>query len=184
MVVGTSGSGPGAGHHGHRLQLRPGHRRPEKGPWQVLGLALLPGAWCLGCYVWLPASGISNHLFVASGAMGLAFFGSHEAIGLMPRDRRPKYYLILSVVFCLAILGFFKYFNFFIGSFTSLLGTVGFTANWSMLNIILPVGISFYTFQSLGYVIDVYRGQSPACEDLLTFATFDAFFPQMVSGPH
>jgi D-alanyl-lipoteichoic acid acyltransferase DltB (MBOAT superfamily) len=52
-----------------------------------------------------------------------------------------------------------------------------------MLKIILPVGISFYTFQSLGYVIDVYRGQSPACADLLTFATFDAFFPQMVSGP-
>ena len=60
---------------------------------------------------------------------------------------------------------------------------MGFNANWSMLKIILPVGISFYTFQSLGYVIDVYRGQSPACSDLLTFATFDAFFPQMVSGP-
>ncbi len=87
------------------------------------------------------------------------------------------------MAFCLAILGFFKYFNFFVGSFTSLLGTVGVKANWSMLNIILPVGISFYTFQSLAYVIDVYRGQSPACADFLTFATFDAFFPQMVSGP-
>ena len=155
----------------------------KQGPWQVLGLALLPAAWCLGCYVWLPASGISESLLLISAAMGLAFFGGHEAIGLLARDRRPKYYLILSVVFCLAILGFFKYFNFFIGSFKSLLGTVGFNADWSMLTIILPVGISFYTFQSLGYVIDIYRGQSPACSDLLTFATFDAFFPQMVSGP-
>ena len=155
----------------------------KKGPWQVLGLALLPAAWCLGCYFWLPASGISKPLLLVSAAMGLAFFGGHEAIGLLARDRRPKYYLILSVVFCLAILGFFKYFNFFVGSFQSLLGTVGVNANWSMLKIILPVGISFYTFQSLGYVIDVYRGQSPACSDLLTFATFDAFFPQMVSGP-
>ena len=155
----------------------------KKGPWQVLGLALLPAAWCLGCYVWLPASGISQSLLLVSAAMGLAFFGGHEAIGLLARDRRPKYYLILSVVFCLAILGFFKYFNFFIGSFKSLLGAVGFNADWSLLKIILPVGISFYTFQSLGYVIDIYRGQSPACADLLTFATFDAFFPQMVSGP-
>jgi alginate O-acetyltransferase complex protein AlgI len=155
----------------------------KKGPWQALGLSLLPAAWCLGCYVWLPTAGISSTLLLVSAAMGLGFFGSHEAIGLLPRARRPKYYLVLSVVFCLAILGFFKYYNFFIGSFQSLLGTVGVNANWSLLKIILPVGISFYTFQSLGYVIDVYRGQGPACGDLLTFATFDAFFPQMVSGP-
>jgi len=155
----------------------------KNAPWQVLGLALLPAAWCLGCYVFLPASGISNSLLLISIAMGLAFFGGHEAIGLLARDRRPKYYLILSVVFCLAILGFFKYFNFFVGSFKSLLGTVGLNANWSMLSIILPVGISFYTFQSLGYVIDGYRGQSPACADFLTFATFDAFFPRWVPGP-
>lgn len=115
----------------------------KQGPSQVLVLALLPAAWCLGCYVWLPASGIEKPLLLISAAMGLAFFGGHEAIGLLARDRRPKYYLILSVVFCLAILGFFKYFNFFIGSFKSLLGTVGFNGDWSMLTIILPVGISF-----------------------------------------
>ena len=131
----------------------------------------------------LPAAGISSSLLLISAAVGLAFFAAHEAIGLLPGDRRPKYYLVLSVVFCLTILGFFKYFNFFVGSFKSLLGGVGFNADWAMLDIILPVGISFYTFQSLGYVIDVYRGQSPACADFLTFATFDAFFPQMVAGP-
>jgi alginate O-acetyltransferase complex protein AlgI len=152
-------------------------------PGLVLGLALLPAAWCLGCYLGLPASGISYNLLLISAGLGLAFFGAHEAIGFLAQDRRPKYYLVLSVVFCLAILGFFKYFNFFVGSFQSLMGAVGVRANWALLKIILPVGISFYTFQSLGYVIDVYRGQCPACADFLTFATFDAFFPQLVSGP-
>jgi alginate O-acetyltransferase complex protein AlgI len=155
----------------------------KKAPWQVLGLALLPAGWCLGGYIWLPGADISPSLLLISAALGLAFFGGHEAVGLLARDRRPQYYLILSVVFCLAILGFFKYFNFFVGSFQSLLGAAGFKSDWSLLRIILPVGISFYTFQSLGYVIDIYRGQSPACADFLTFATFDAFFPQMVSGP-
>jgi alginate O-acetyltransferase complex protein AlgI len=152
-------------------------------PWQVLGLALLPAAWCLGCYLGRPGAGISAPLLLISAGLGLAFFGAHEAIGRLAGEQRPKYYLVLSVVFCLAILGFFKYFNFFVGSFTSLLGAVGFKSDWTMLKIILPIGISFYTFQSLGYVIDIYRGQSRPCADFLTFATFDAFFPQMVSGP-
>ena len=57
----------------------------KKGPWQVLGLALLPAAWCLGCYVWLPASGISPHLVLASAALGLAFWGGHEATQALDR---------------------------------------------------------------------------------------------------
>ncbi|MFZ5449100.1 MAG: MBOAT family O-acyltransferase [Thermodesulfobacteriota bacterium] len=157
--------------------------RRRKSPWLILGMALLPAAWLLGCFLCLPASHLSPSLLAISAVAGLAFFGAHEAIGLLAEDRRPKYYLILSVVFCLTILGFFKYFNFFTDSFKSLMGVIGFEPDFPLLKIILPVGISFYTFQSLGYVIDVYRGQSPACGDFLTFATFDAFFPQMVSGP-
>jgi alginate O-acetyltransferase complex protein AlgI len=155
-------------------------RRPA---WQILGWSLLPAAWLLGCFFWLPGSQITLSLLLISVGLGLAFLGIHEAIGLFAGDRRAKYYLILSVVFCLAILGFFKYFNFFTDSFKSLLSVIGFKADLPLVKIILPVGISFYTFQSLGYVIDLYRGQSPACADFLTFATFDAFFPQMVSGP-
>jgi alginate O-acetyltransferase complex protein AlgI len=155
----------------------------KKRPWQVLSLALLPAAWCLGCHFWLPASGISSSLLLISAGLGLGFFAAHEAIGFLPPERRPKFYLILSVVFCLAILGFFKYFNFFVGSFKSLMAVVGFKPDLPLLRIILPVGISFYTFQSLGYVIDVYQGQISPCADFLTFATYDAFFPQMVSGP-
>ena len=152
-------------------------------PWQVLGLALLPAAWCLGCHLWLPASGVSSSLLLISAGLGLGFFAAHEAIGLLAPEWRPKYYLVLSVVFCLAILGFFKYFNFFVGSFKSLMGVVGFKPDLPLLRIILPVGISFYTFQSLGYVIDVYRGQIPPCADLLTFATFDAFSPRWCRDP-
>ena len=157
-----------------------GQPRP---PWQVLGLALMPAAWLLACFFGLPGSHISLSLLAISAGLGLAFFGAHAAIGYWAGIRRRKYYLVLSIVFCLAILGFFKYFNFFTESFQSLVGIVGFTPGLPLLKIILPVGISFYTFQSLGYVIDIYRGQGPACADFLTFATFDAFFPQMVSGP-
>jgi D-alanyl-lipoteichoic acid acyltransferase DltB (MBOAT superfamily) len=157
-----------------------GQKRPA---WLVLGFSLAPAAWLLGCFLGLPGSHVPLSLLGISGGLGLAFFGAHEALGLTPADRRPKYYLMLSVVFCLAILGFFKYFNFFTESFQSLVGTIGFKPDMPLLKIILPVGISFYTFQSLGYVIDIYRGQGAACSDFLTFATFDAFFPQMVSGP-
>ncbi len=67
----------------------------KKAPGRSWAWRCCPAAWCLGCYVWLPASGISQSLLLISAAMGLAFFGGHEAIGLLARDRRPKYYLIL-----------------------------------------------------------------------------------------
>ncbi len=152
--------------------------------WTLL-LALLPAAWLGVCYLGLfPLGGASLSLLCIAGGLGIMFFGLHEAIwGLVPEAGRARGFLILSITFCLAILGFFKYFNFFTDSARSLLGAAGLQANFVLLNIILPVGISFYTFQSLGYVVDVYRGQIQPCRDILTFATFDAFFPQMVSGP-
>lgn len=152
----------------------------------VLLLALLPAAWLGVCYLLLSSLGwgqVSPPLIAVAGAMGLAFFGAHEGVWAWAGEKRNKGFLILSVGFCLAILGFFKYFNFFVDSAQNLLRFAGLQANFVLLHIILPVGISFYTFQSLGYVIDVYRGTSTACADFLTFATFDAFFPQMVSGP-
>jgi len=150
---------------------------------QVLLLALLPAGWILGCSLTLPASQINLLIIVMAVGLGLTFFGAHEIIWHFTPQNRPKYFLVLSIGFCLSILGFFKYFGFFTDSARAMLGAVGIQPNWVLLKIILPVGISFYTFQSLGYVIDVYRRQAPACEDLLTFATFDAFFPQLVAGP-
>jgi alginate O-acetyltransferase complex protein AlgI len=149
----------------------------------VLLLSLTPAAWLLGCYLAMPSAGLPPWLLGAAALLGVVFCGGHEVIWQLAASKRAQGFLILSVCFCLAILGFFKYFNFFIDSAKSLLALTGLRSDWTLLKIILPVGISFYTFQSLGYVIDVYRGQMAPCRDFLTFATFDAFFPQMVSGP-
>jgi len=93
-----------------------------------------------------------------------------------------KRWLIACVVSNLTVLGFFKYFNFFVSSGVSLLTLLGIKATPSTLEIILPVGISFITFQAMSYVIDVYRRElEPA--SFLDFALFKSFFPQLVAGP-
>jgi D-alanyl-lipoteichoic acid acyltransferase DltB (MBOAT superfamily) len=94
-----------------------------------------------------------------------------------------KKYLILSVVTNLGLLGFFKYFNFFNTSFANLLGAFGWRANPIMLDIILPVGISFYTFQALSYTIDVYRGQLHSTKHFADFLLAVLYFPHLVAGP-
>lgn len=96
---------------------------------------------------------------------------------------RRKAVLTFSMVMNLGFLGFFKYFNFFADNFAALASSMGFQPSWTTLNIILPVGISFYTFQSMSYTIDVYRKQIPWEPSLLKFATFIAMFPQLVAGP-
>jgi alginate O-acetyltransferase complex protein AlgI len=88
-----------------------------------------------------------------------------------------------SVVVNLGFLGFFKYFNFFVDSARDLLGWFGVPVADSTLQIVLPVGISFFTFQSMSYTIDVYRREIPAVRRFLDFALFVAFFPQLVAGP-
>ena len=97
--------------------------------------------------------------------------------------RGKKGWLTFNVVINLCILGFFKYFGFFVDSFKALLGLFGLNVSGPALQIILPVGISFYTFQALGYTIDVYRGKIAASHNVLRFFTFLAFFPQLVAGP-
>lgn len=92
-----------------------------------------------------------------------------------------KVLLILSVVVNLGFLGFFKYFNFFITSLDALL--VPMHVNLKTLNIILPVGISFYIFETLTYVIDVYRGVAQPAKSILDYAVFITFFPRLVAGP-
>ncbi len=96
---------------------------------------------------------------------------------------RRKWLLVVSIVVNLGVLAFFKYFNFFAASTAAFLSMLGWQVNWDVLHIILPVGISFYTFQSMSYTIDVYRRKIPATDSLLRFATYIAFFPQLVAGP-
>jgi alginate O-acetyltransferase complex protein AlgI len=91
--------------------------------------------------------------------------------------------LALSIVTNLAVLGFFKYYDFFITSTAAVLQELGVAADLKTLGIILPVGISFYTFQSMSYAIDVYRREIPATRSLVNFLAYVAFFPQLVAGP-
>jgi alginate O-acetyltransferase complex protein AlgI len=98
-------------------------------------------------------------------------------------ERKRKLILLLSVVVNLGLLGFFKYFNFFIESFESAFSFFGYAINSNSLNIILPVGISFYTFQTLSYSIDVYRKNLVPTKDFIAFSAFVTFFPQLVAGP-
>jgi D-alanyl-lipoteichoic acid acyltransferase DltB (MBOAT superfamily) len=97
--------------------------------------------------------------------------------------RRRKTLLSLSVTTNLGLLGTFKYADFVLDSVTGLLGAAGIFVSLPTLQLALPVGISFYTFQSMSYTIDVYRGQMRARRDFLTFASALAFFPQLVAGP-
>ena len=99
-----------------------------------------------------------------------------------PSPRR-RMILIVSLLSNLGILGFFKYFDFFGARATEMLNNLGLEAHPATMGIILPVGISFYTFQTLSYTIDVYRGRLGAEKSLLNFAVFVAFFPQLVAGP-
>lgn len=92
-------------------------------------------------------------------------------------------WLWVSIAANFSVLGFFKYFNFFADSAAQLLNGFGIEPGWVTLNVILPVGISFYTFQSLSYSIDVYRNQMFPTKKWTDFALYVAFFPQLVAGP-
>ena len=94
-----------------------------------------------------------------------------------------KMLLSLSLIFNLGLLGFFKYYNFFIQSWLDSWAHLGVSMQASSLKIILPVGISFYTFQTISYTIDIYRRKIEPSENLLNFSVFVAFFPQLVAGP-
>jgi D-alanyl-lipoteichoic acid acyltransferase DltB (MBOAT superfamily) len=94
-----------------------------------------------------------------------------------------KHYVRFSVVCSLVILGFFKYFNFFIDSFSTASASLGVGFNLGTMSIILPVGISFYTFQTMSYTIDLYRKEVDVERSLLKFSVFVSFFPQLVAGP-
>jgi alginate O-acetyltransferase complex protein AlgI len=98
-------------------------------------------------------------------------------------ERRRKLVLFTAIAIDLTVLGFFKYFNFFADTAVAILGSVGLTADPITLQLILPLGISFHTFQAMGYTIDVYRGRLEPTTHFADFCLFIAFFPQMIAGP-
>ncbi len=132
-------------------------------------------------------------LLPASWSGWLVLLGTLAAVAianlLYPRftslkeKQRRDLFLFISVFSNLTILGFFKYFNFFIGSAEGVIRAIGIQAEFLHLNIILPVGISFYTFKTMSYTVDVYRHKMEAAPRFLDFALFLAFFPPLLAGP-
>jgi D-alanyl-lipoteichoic acid acyltransferase DltB (MBOAT superfamily) len=115
--------------------------------------------------------------FLAAAAL------AYRLLVRLEEERRRKACMILSIVMQLMVLGFFKYFNFFIDSLDASLGELGIQTARLHLDIVLPVGISFYTFQSMSYAIDIYRRELKPTGRFFDFALFVSFFPQLVAGP-
>ena len=113
----------------------------------------------------------------------LVDYGVGRGLARTDDPTRRRLLLFVSVGVNLGILGFFKYFDFFIDSAQETLDAIGLGTDPVLLEIVLPVGISFYTFQTMSYTIDVYRRHLQPTDDLLTFAVFVAYFPQLVAGP-
>jgi alginate O-acetyltransferase complex protein AlgI len=138
--------------------------------------------WLLLCSYAFYAAWNWKFVFLLMGSTALDYLvGSMLARTDDPAVRRR--WLIMSLCVNLGTLAFFKYCNFFISSASDLLAWLGLPASLGTLNIIIPVGVSFYTFHSMSYTIDVYRGRMRAVRSLLDVACFIGFFPQMVAGP-
>lgn len=113
--------------------------------------------------------------------------GIDYLVGLKLKNEKNKLkrkaLLWTSILVNLGLLGFFKYYNFFIENFETAFSFFGMQIQTNSLNIILPIGISFYTFQTISYTIDVYRRKIEATNDIIAFSAFVCFFPQLLAGP-
>src|SRR3954471_8510134 len=110
-------------------------------------------------------------------------YGCGLAVDRIEAPRRRKLFVALIMALNLGMLGYFKYYNFFAGSLQAALARGGIHVPLAQLQVVLPIGISFYTFQSMSYVIDVYRRDIKPTRNLVEFAAFVSFFPHLVAGP-
>ena len=105
------------------------------------------------------------------------------AMDRLTRERQRRFVMALSIAFNLSLLGFFKYFNFFADNLAALAAVLGWHLDFVTLRVLLPIGISFYTFVTMSYVIDVYRRDIRPTRNFVDFAVFVAYFPHLVAGP-
>jgi D-alanyl-lipoteichoic acid acyltransferase DltB (MBOAT superfamily) len=145
----------------------------QKGEINILVLA------SIGFYAYWNRSMIFLLLF----SIGLDYVCGKKIFESRQGSWHRKAYFVFSVVANLGMLGFFKYSNFAISNVNWLAGMFGSSLQYDLLNIVLPVGISFYTFQSMSYTIDIYRNKIEPAASLKDFAHFIMFFPQLVAGP-
>lgn len=113
----------------------------------------------------------------------LIFYYLGKAIAGAKNEKQGYWLTFAGVALGVGTLLYFKYFNFFIESFASLFNAVGLHTNLHTFNIIMPLGISFFTFRLLSYIIDIYRGKGQPTDDIISFGTYVAFFPCILSGP-
>jgi alginate O-acetyltransferase complex protein AlgI len=145
---------------------------PRRGRWKLFMLAasyVFYGWWNPRFVLLIGTVTLINH------------FGA-TAVSRMAPGRGRKAVLVGTVTLDLVILGFFKYYGFFVSSVANTLSSIGIDANLPLLRIVLPVGVSFFTFQAISYVVDVHREETDAVP-LLDSAVYLAFFPQLVAGP-
>jgi len=142
--------------------------------------------------IWKPFMLAASYIFYGwwdwrfLGLIAACTLTSHWAALAMTRSARPalrRLFLVLALAFNLGVLGFFKYYGFFTNSFYQLCGALNIPCSLPLLDIVLPVGISFFTFQALSYVVDVYRRAMEPAGRLIDFAIYLSFFPQLVAGP-
>jgi len=138
-------------------------------------LILVASYYFYGCWDW-------RFLGLIMASTVVDFFVGHR-LQQSKKSSHRKGLLYFSLIFNLGLLATFKYYNFFVDSFADVLSFLGSKPNLSSLEIILPVGISFYTFQTLSYTIDVYRQKIKPTKDFIQFAAYVSFFPQLVAGP-
>ena len=140
-------------------------------------------------YRWLLLLVASYFFYMCSGLkyglliFGVTFVSYLSAIIIEKYSEKKRLALIITVIVCLSVLFFFKYFNFFSNTINDMMELLGIQMDTITLNIILPVGISFYTFQAMSYVVDVYKGVTKAEHHFGKYAAFVSFFPQLVAGP-
>lgn len=168
---------------------------PKRYQWMLLLLA---------SYTFYSFAGLSNLIFIAATTVS-TYFVSCKLTSLqeiqsnylkenkLNKDEKKAYkalmklrqrkWLLLCLIFNLGMLAVLKYTNFAIANINSILSMVNFNMQLSFLSLALPMGISFYTFQTMGYIIDVYRGKYPAEKNIFKLALFVSFFPQLVQGP-
>lgn len=153
-------------------RLAPGARWAEPRIWQNVLLAVGSSVFYGWIHPWF--------LILLFTSATVDFFAANY-IEDHPQHKRAL--LVVSMATNLGMLGFFKYYNFFVENVSVVMETIGLQPNINTLKILLPVGISFYTFQTMSYTIDVYKGQLRSCRNFLDYIVYVVFFPQLVAGP-